>query len=156
MKEKKQNKIGKKILLPMLLIFLMLLVLLIYRRLDTQKDDIQKDSDVNQAIDQLEVANYKDRLPDNYPEDLSIYEGSEIVSASASDTSVSVMWKTMDSIDNVRRHYDQALKDKDWEYEVSETDEAVMYKLNKDGTTGFMVITNEDGFTTITVAVGLE
>ena len=156
MKEKKQTLKSKKKLLPLVLISLLLFTLLIYWKFAVQEDDSQGTTNIDKAADQVEIVNFKDKLPDNYPEDMPVYGQVEIVSASASDSSVSVMWKTGDSVEDVRNYYNLKLKDKDWGYEVSETDEAVMYKLDKKEKTGFMVITNEDGITTITIAVGLE
>lgn len=156
MKEREQTLKSKKKLLPLVLLFLLLFALIIYLKLGTQKDSSQGTSGVDKAADKVKITSFEDRLPDNYPEDIPVYGQAEIVSASASDLSVSVMWKTGDSVEDVRNYYDLELKNYDWEYEMSETDEAVMYKLNKNGKTGFMVIANEDGITTITIAVGLE
>ena len=156
MKEKEKTPRDMKKLLPLVLLFLLLLVLIVYLILNTQKDSSQEYSDANEATGKVEITSFEDRLPDNYPEDLPVYGQAEIVSASASGTSVSVMWKTGVSVEDIRNYYDLALKESDWEYELSQTDEAVMYKLNKNEKTGFMVIANEDGITTITIAVGLE
>jgi hypothetical protein len=156
MKEKEKTLKSKKKLLPLVLLFLLLFALIIYLKLNTQKDISKRSSDVNQKADQVEITSFEDRLPDNYPEDIPVYGQAEIVNASASDTSVSVMWRTEDLVEEVKNYYDLALKENGWEYELSKTDEAVMYKLNKNEKTGFMVIANEDGITTITIAVGLE
>lgn len=145
-----------KKLLPLVIIFLLLFALIIYLKLDSQKDNSQGTSDEGRTTDQVEITNYEGVLPVNYPEDLPQYGKAEIASASASDSSVSVMWRTGDSVEDVKNYYDSELKSYDWEYELTETDEAVMYKLDKNGKAGFMVIASEDGITTITVAVGLE
>ena len=156
MKEKEKTPKDKKKLLPLVLLFLLLIALINYVLLNTQKDSSQGISDMERATDQVEITNFKDTLPDNYPKDLPQYGKAEIASASASDSSVSVMWRTEDSVEAVKNYYDLELKNYDWEYELSEMDEVVMYKLNKNGKTGFMVIATESGITTITIAVGLE
>jgi hypothetical protein len=145
----------KKILLIVLFVFLLIAFYLyrnssiLYKKQGDLADSDQKDKTTK-------IENYKDRLPDNFPADLPVYEQAEIVSASASDKSVSVMWKTIKSIEEVKNYYDSKLKDETWEYDVTIDDGVVMYKLNKDARSGFMVIAGENGFTTITVAIGLE
>jgi hypothetical protein len=155
MKEKKIFPKDKKKLLPLLL-FLLLITLIVYVILDSQKDDSKNTSDIERVTDKVELTNFKDTLPDNYPKDLPQYEEAEITSASATDSSVSVMWRTEDLVEDVKKYYDLELKNYDWNYELTQTDGVFMYKLNKNEKTGFMIIASESGITTITIAVGLE
>jgi hypothetical protein len=156
MKEKEKIPRDIKKLLPLILLFLLLLALLVYLRLGNMEDTSQDSLDAKRTTDQIEITNYDDTLPVNYPEDLPEYGNAEIVSASESDSSVSVMWRTGDLVEDVKNYYDLALKENDWEFELTETDETVMYKIGKNEKRGFLVIAVENGMTTITIAVGLE
>ena len=155
LKTKKEESNKKRIKTGFIILFFLAAIVLLGNALKT-REKTEPPSQEDQESKRVEIESFEDRLPDNFPEDFPVLENMEIVSASASDTSVSVVWNTKDTIENVKDYYKVELDTRDWTYDISDSDNVFIYKLKKNEKEGFMAIAETNGITTITIAIGLQ
>lgn len=97
------------------------------------------------------------KMPANFPADVYVYAGADIVSAVSSSAGVNLALKTSDASKDVMAKYAAEMKDKGWATQTSlDTGDMAMLVFSKDNRTANVVVQFVDGRTSINLTVAAE
>lgn len=98
------------------------------------------------------------KIPDNFPDDITIYKGSSIETTTEINNESSIQLKTSDKVSQVADFYKSDLKKNGWkEVKTFSEEGSVLLTVEKDGVTAILVITTDksDNKTSISISVGI-
>lgn len=119
--------------------------------------DVSEGGDkVTIETDEGKVTIGKNEVPDNFPSDIAIYNGSEVTGTSETTDGVSVILKTSDSVSTVNNFYKDDLAKNGWKITLSSTAEGSSVISAEKGEKSVIItisVDNEDGKTGIAIVV---
>ena len=95
-------------------------------------------------------------LPNNFPDDVTIYENSKVERSTESKNGTSVILQTSDSVNKVTSFYNKNLRDKKWESVKSSTIEGSSLITAEKGVRKLVItvfINEKDGKTEISIVI---
>lgn len=98
----------------------------------------------------------KNEIPENFPQDLPLYPGAEIVQTISGTEAVSVVLSTGDTVSEAADYYKLKLTENDWTLVSTTTIEnATVYGIEKEAMSGAVIISDTEGTTQISISLEL-
>lgn len=94
------------------------------------------------------------QIPENFPKDIPVYKGAQIISSVSSLEGVALVLSSEDSLTQVTDFYKTQLTEENWSIDSeTEIQNATIFEISKDNRTGAVIINQTDEGTQVTLEI---